>query len=115
MVSGVSSTVYFAEMHEVIKGILNAPNTTLIVACDRDDSSTIFGYAVAQQIGAALVIHWVYVKHPFRNFGVGRHLEAAVKGTVPHESIAYTLATKLTDVLTRKDQYVYNPFILFKK
>lgn len=115
IVSGVSSTVYFAEMHSVIKGILDSPSTTVIMACDQADSSTIFGYIVAQQVGAALVIQWVYVKHPFRNFGVGRHLEAAVKSTTPHESIAYTLATKLTDTLTRKDSYVYNPFINWKK
>lgn len=115
MVAGVSNTVYYAEMHEVIKGVIKSPATTVIVACDQADPSTIFGYVVGQQIGAALIIHWVYVKHPFRNFGIGRHLESAIRGTVPHESIAYSLATKLTDVLTRKDAYVYNPFTLWKK
>lgn len=114
-VSGVTSTIYYSGMHDVIAGILSNPATTVVVACDPNDDDTIFGYAVGQQVGAALVFHWVYVKHTFRNFGIGRNLEAAVKNKVPHESIAYTLRTKLTDILTRKDAYVLNPFILWKK
>jgi hypothetical protein len=101
-------------MHEVIKTIIKDADTSIIVACDPNDESTIFGYIVGQRIGAALIIHWTYVKHTFRNFGIGRNLEAAIKSSVPHESIAYTLRTKLTDTLTRKEQYVYDPFILWK-
>lgn len=115
MMTGVSSTIYFKEMHDVIKSIISDPNTSIIIACSNDDDETIFGYAVGQAVGAALILHWVYVKHTFRNFGIGRNLEAAIKMGVPHESIGYALRTKLTDILTRKDSYVYNPFVLWKK
>ena len=115
MVSGATSTIYFKEMHDVIKCVIRDPSTTVIIASSPEDSESIFGYIVSQRIGAAQVIHWVYVKHSFRNFGIGRHLEAAAKSIAPHESLAYTLRTKLSDVLTRKDSYVYNPFILWKK
>ena len=115
MMAGVSTTIYYKEMHDVIKSVLSDRSAYILVACSPDDDAAIYGYIVAQGVGAALVFHWVYVKHPLRNFGVGRNLELAVKTHVPHESIAYTLRTKLTDILTRKDAYVFNPFILWKK
>lgn len=115
MVSGTTTTIYYKEMHGVIKAILEDPTTRVLVACGQDDEDAIYGYAVGQQIGAALIFHWVYVKHSLRNFGIGRNLEAGIKAAIPHESVAYTLRTKLTDILTRKDPYVYNPFILWRR
>lgn len=115
MMAGLSTTIYYKEMHETIKRILEDKTSHVLMACDPDDDESLYGYVVAQTIGAALIFHWVYVKHPLRNFGIGRNLELAVKTHVPHESIAYSLRTKLTDILTRKESYVYNPFVLWKK
>lgn len=107
-VLGLTNTTYFKEVHDIIERVFQSPTCRVAVACDPAHEDVIFGYAVAEVTGNQGVLHWVYVKHPFRNFGVGKALEAAVL-TGATETV-YTCHSKLSKSLLKTRPYVYNPF-----
>ena len=85
------------------------------VACDPSDPSVIWGFCVARE----RTLHWVYVKFPFRRFGLARQLVLAACpdfGRVPH------VITSLPDTnhhhhdvagFLKRHQLSYNPFAGF--
>lgn len=107
-VSGVPNTLYYDGQHALIERLLK--DGKAIVACATDDPEQIMGYG----IGGASVIHWIYVKHPFRGFGIGKALEGALVGQAP-EQVFYTHRVKATDRLVRNRPYTFNPFLLIGK
>ena len=52
--------------------ILERPTTRAIVACDPDDPSVIFGYAIGEPDHR--IVHWCHVKHALRRNGIARDL-----------------------------------------
>lgn len=63
------TTAYFAAHAEVIRRIL--ARGEIVIACDADDVSHVYGYLVAE---APNVCHFVYVKYPYRAMGIGTRL-----------------------------------------
>lgn len=57
------------------------------VACLKDDEDTILGYSVYEAAGKELLLHWVYVKGPWRRIGL-------MKDLLP----AFTIVTHLNDL-----------------
>jgi hypothetical protein len=100
-VSGVSNTVYYKCHHDLVEAILSDPNTVAHIACAPDDDSQIFGYIV----GSAGVCHWVYVKHPFRTFGLARDLVALIQPKV------HTTKARPSSLIGNS---VYNPYEQWK-
>jgi hypothetical protein len=104
MVTGVSDTIYYAKYHEMIEEILKDPTTAVRVACDPTDADQIFGYIVGS-LAPVPTAYWTYVKHPFRNFGVGKALMADIK-----PAIHCTLARPTSLI----GDSAYNPFAMWK-
>lgn len=113
-VSCVSTTVYYQRMHAILDNLIADPATRCVIACDPGMPGQIFGYGVGELQGSDLYIHWVYTKHPFRNFGLGKAIEAELKKQ-PHETVKYSVRTKITDKLNMTRNYTYDPFILWSK
>lgn len=111
---GISNTVYYRRMHEIINRLVASPNVRCVVACDPGMPGQIFGYGVAETVGDDLYLHWVYTKHPFRNFGLGKAIESELK-KYPHTSVKYSIRTKITDNLNNSRNYTYDPFNLWSK
>lgn len=109
-VVGVPNTVFYDKFHQVIEQIL--PKSVVIVAHDPEDQSIIYGYVVAEYTGRDLVFHWVYVKHPFRNFGLAKALEQEIL-TIAHQSVYYTPRTRTIDSIMKSRNYTYDPFLLW--
>lgn len=112
-VRSVPNSIYYAEHHGIIESIINSPNLVSLVACDPQDESQIFGYLIGENMGEGFVLHWVYVKYPFRRFGVARLLLNAARQAVPGW-LQYSHAGKSYDQLTRNKDYIYNPYIILK-
>lgn len=113
----IGNTVYYAEMHANIEAVIRGDKTHLVVACspNEGDSAIIFGYGVAELLSDdELCIHMIYGKHPFRNFGLGRAIEAELL-KLPHTKVSYSCHTKLAKSLNRKRNYVFNPWRLWSK
>lgn len=92
----------FYKWHElVIKRILSRPGTQVTVACDPEHESLIYGYFVVEQQDV-LVAHFIYVKKPYRSFGLARMLTESV----PFEEYTH----KTESVSNKLESKVYNPY-----
>lgn len=120
MVRGVPNTIYFVKQHEIIEKYLANPDAQNIVACNPEDPSQIYGYILGQTISAipkdAAALHWVYVKQPFRNWGIARALYqkflSVVGELISLSAIYYTHRVKTADRLLQSVPHViFNPFI----
>lgn len=79
----IRKDIYFRNQSGVIRDILSRSHG--MVAADREDSSHLFGYVIAEFLRESTVVHYVYVKHPFRRLGIGRFLIQAVLGASPDD------------------------------
>ncbi len=106
----VTDRVFFEVQHKVIRKILERPGLVLRVACNPEDSNQIYAYIVAefnQIVPDLTLIHWIYVKSPFRRAGVAKDLLSTV--LEDHKQIHYTHKTFLTQYLDKDNKWIYNP------
>lgn len=113
--ANLTNTVYYKEMHRCIERVIQSDTCRVAVCCSAEpgDENVIFGYAIGEALGSELVLHWNYVKHPFRGFGIGKALETELLKN-PHNTITYSCHSKLSRALLKnRPDYVYNPFRLW--
>ena len=110
----ISNTVYYTEHHKILEKIIKDPNNKVIIACNEEDPTQIYGYICAGALEGFLVIHYVYVKHSFRNMGIGKLLLNMFDHD-PSTAGIYTHHTKSADKLSAKYNFVYHPYILFNE
>lgn len=120
MVRGVPNTIYFKKQHDLIETFLIDPRSRAIVACNPQDPEQVYGYILAQSLpsdnGDLLVVHWVYVKQPFRNLGIAKALFEKLNklpAQKPTAAIQYTHRVKTVDRLLQSYPHVtFNPYLL---
>lgn len=105
----ITSTFYFSEQHKLIERILKTAKT--IIACNENDPSQVFGYIVADEVDGIFVIHYLYVKHSFRNLGIGKVLLNAFDHD-PSVASLYTHHTHTAHRLAPKYNMLHHPYIL---
>ena len=106
----ITNTIYFEDHHKVIERIIK--NSKVLIACNPADPSQLYGYSVATEEGGVLVLHFLYVKHTFRNMGIGNTLLDAV-GHESDKAAVYTHHTRMSDKLASKYNFVFHPYLLF--
>lgn len=107
----IPNTLYYAGQHGLIETLLERSH--VVVACSSEDPSQIMGYIVYEAPRPdSSVIHWAYVKHPFRNFGVAKALEGAA--TANRTNVRYTHRVKVCERLLRTRPYTYDPFLVMQ-
>ena len=106
----ITNTIYFSDHHKVIEAILDKSN--VLMACSIDDPSQLYGYVVTGLEDGFLVLHFIYVKHTFRNMGIGKTLLDAV-GHSSDKAAVYTHHTRMADKLAAKYNFVYHPYLMF--
>lgn len=104
----ITSTVYYAEQHKIIERLLKT--CTVYVACDEANVDDIYGYICAEQIDGIFVLHMVYVKHMYRNLGIGTLLLNSFNHSADAASI-YTQHTPIAVRLSAKYRMVYSPYV----
>ena len=108
-VKGITNSTYYSGQHQVIENLITEKSTVILLACNPEDSLHIYGYIVATEN----CVHWVYVKLPFRQFGICKTL---IQALVKTDKKYYT---HLPKILHRKasqfSSFEYNPYLLFKK
>lgn len=82
--SFMTNDVYYARQADRVRRVLKRAG--VIVACNPEDSGQIFGF-ICFEPGIA---HYVYVKYPFRKFGIARHLVERALGRVGDSPIVAT-------------------------
>ena len=106
----ITNTIYFEDHHKLIERIVE--NSNILMACNPSDPSQLYGYVVSGKEGDILILHFLYVKHTFRNMGIGKTLLDAVGHTSESASV-YTHHTRMADKLASKHNLVYHPYLLF--
>lgn len=98
----IDSTAYFQTYHRVLEQLLASPNSTIKVACLKDDSDVILGYSVYKKNR----LDWLFVKKAWRGIGIAKQL-------IPQD---ITVVTHLTTVgrsmLKKSPNIIFNPFSL---
>lgn len=97
---------YFQGYKPLVEAALT--RSRVLVACQKADPDAIVGW-VAVEPGDVPRLHYVYVKHPFRRFGIAKRLVAPLLGS----AVTYTHETPVLRRLTVPSQWTYNPFLFF--
>lgn len=92
----IPKTTFMENYHKVIDHIIKKPNTKIAVSCLLEDPNVILGYSVYEP----KILHWVFVKQPWRGIGIAKDL-------IPHD---ITTVTHLTRSHI-KTEYQFNPFL----
>lgn len=106
----VPTPVYFAQHHLLIEGLLK--NCTTTMACNVDDASQIFGFIVYETVEGTPVIHYIYVKEPYRQLGLGRVLTEQAQIDI-NKPFFTTHRTKVMRILDQKFPVIFNPYLAF--
>lgn len=105
----MENSAYYHEQAKVIKELLQSVN--VLVACDKDAPNQILGYLISQRINNVFVLHYVYVKQPFRNCGIAKMLIAARDHELGETAAVYTHHTESASRLAYKYKFMYNPYV----
>ena len=106
----IPDTIYFADHHKVIERLLK--NSVVMISCNEDDPSQLYGYAVGSEEDGIFVLHFIYVKYTFRNLGIGTLLLKTFGHTGESASV-YTHCNSLAIRLAAKYNFVYHPYLMF--
>lgn len=105
----MTNTVYYSEHHKVLERL--AKNSEVIVACSKDDPTQLYGYICAEKIEGVFVLHYVYVKHTYRNMGIAKLLLNTLDRD-PEQAGCYTHHTRIAEKLAAKYNLIYHPYLL---
>jgi len=102
----IPKDIFMNNYKHIAKVLIDAPGTTIKVACDPEEPSVIYGYSIMNSDYS--ILHWVYVKKVWRSKGIGRAL-------VPQRLISVTHLSKLGKLFlsTKYKDTIFNPFKLF--
>lgn len=128
-VKGVPNEIYFARHHRVLEHLI--PRASTIVACHPEDPDVLFGWACAEIINDAFVLHYIYIKQRFKTvfesgekvqgFGMGTALlETFLENEAP-SSLYHSHETKagkeFLKRLYQKDvipEPIYDPYLIYE-
>jgi ribosomal protein S18 acetylase RimI-like enzyme len=106
----IVNTVYFTEHHKIIEKLIK--ENKVLVACNPEDPTQLYGYICAGTVEGFFVCHYIYVKHTYRNMGIGK----ALLNSFEHDpSVAgiYSHHTRIADRLAPRYNLVFHPYIMF--
>lgn len=107
----IENTIYYSEHHKVLERLMS--EKTVLIACNSDDTDQIYGFMCCEKTEGINVIHFIYVKHVFRNMGIAKRL-LEVQGHDPKTAGVYTHHTRIAEKLAPKANLVYHPYLAFK-
>ena len=124
-VRGVDGPVYYEGQRRIVEALLK--RALVMVACDKVDPDTIFGWCCSEVVNQDLVVHFVYIRSAFQDHGLGTLLVQEVLSMEPNtERLVYTHQTKAgrswADKMAERApegpdgqlKVVYDPFLLYR-
>lgn len=70
----ITNSIYYFFHHNIVTNILERPDTKVTVACNPQDPNVIYAYLVQGGFEDQVVVHYIYVKAPFRGLGIAGRL-----------------------------------------
>ena len=115
----MTNTVFFTEHRRLIDDLF--ATSFVDIVHDSEDDDQIIGYMVSAIIDGVKVLHYIYVKKPFRELKIAKLL-LNHRGFDKKEMCVYTHITRQhdhraevngLDVWLRKTEWIFNPYVLF--
>lgn len=110
---GIPNDLFYEQQHDVVESLVRSPLARAVVACAPDDPDQIYGYIIGRDCGQYRVLDWVYVKHPFRNYGIARALVTDLLGAYGGD-VFYSHRVKHMAQLLKGRPWKYNFFTLMR-
>lgn len=114
----IASEVYYYSHSILIKEILKVSRT--IVAVSTEDPTQIFGYLtyIPDYLDHDFVVHYLYVKQPYRRFGIAKKLLQTMKSAEhPHidaedATMWFTHYTSYSKYFMKDNYFQFNPYLI---
>ncbi len=106
----IHPNTYYGNHHGLIGELLQT--CTTYVACSDTDSSEIYGFICGEYESSTFVLHYIYVKHTFRNMGIARNLLAQFPVAADGISM-YTHHNAIAHKQAAAYHFLYNPYLAF--
>lgn len=94
----MTDTRYYAEVRPIVERLVT--RLPPLVACDPGNPDTIYGWACGERVTSDLVVHFLYVRGPWRRWGIARKLLAAL-GYQAGERVIVTHPTRYSLLFSR--------------
>lgn len=111
--SEIPPQIYFANHKKVVAQLLK--DSGIVIAANPESTDQIFGYGVYQpSTGGVTVLHYIYVKHPYRKLGIGRDVVQMIRRLSNHDDALPMVASHIGsswDAIREKWNLVYNPYV----
>lgn len=108
----MESAIYFKEQTFVIHKAMNSLHSHFFVACLPDHQNQILAWVNFNHLHSA--INYIYVKHPYRKFGIASLLIAHCKKVGQAPELWATHYTRISKIVLPKWNLKYNPYILYE-
>lgn len=99
--------IYFPEYKTRLEHM--ARSGSILVACSQDDEDQIFGYCIVGNIGNYSLLHYVYIKFPFRRVGLAKALLAVAIPDLGAYPTVVTHQPKSWQQVSAKYKLIYDP------
>jgi ribosomal protein S18 acetylase RimI-like enzyme len=106
----ITNTIYFNEHHKLLEDLLKTCN--VLVACNNENPADIYGYSVTETVEGFFVLHFVYIKHTYRQLGLGKKLMQEAGADFTKASFCSHI-TKHGERLAAKYNMVHSPYVAF--
>jgi hypothetical protein len=107
---GITNTVFFGEHHKVLEQLFKTANVLII--CDQKNSTDIYGYICAEIIDNIFVVHYMYIKHTYRLFGLAKIMMEQFNHSKDSTGIC-THLTRVGEKVAAKYNLVYSPYLAY--
>ena len=99
--------IYFPEHSQRMQRLLKT--SQVLTACAADDPDQILGYIVTGKAHYWAVVHYLYIKYPFRQMGVAKALVAAAEVPLGVQMTLVSHLPKNYSALSTKYKLVFDP------
>ena len=110
----IPKEIYYKCQARIIRKLLDSCG--IAVACNPEDQEQIFGYCIYSPSSAGIaIVHYLYVKHPYRKLGIATTLRDWVKYECGHDNGLPVVATHETanwNSFSSKWNMIYNPYLI---
>ena len=99
-------SIYFSEHRHVVDSLVNTAK--IVCAVNPEDPTHIYGWACMDLSGQLPIVHYVFIKPPYRGFGIAKLLLKGIQGRP-------FLFTHMTHIINRaRVPGTYVPHLAFK-
>lgn len=113
-VRGCPNRVYYYYQHKILEELL--PRGVVLVVCNAQDPDQILGWCCAETFKSALVLHYIYIKHPFRGWKLANKLINFLLEAEKPPAVFYTHKTRAmygVEEKLKQKNWLYNPYLLY--